>query len=139
MSNIIEKTYTIPFAPYRVFGAWTSSDAVIPPAKRLEIEARPGGQLKIYTDDGDGDPVIEGEFRKVKENRFLQYSWKSRDDSSDSLVNVAFAPAPGGTAVILAHKGVEDDAQREQLAKGWDSYVDGLKTYLSAFNSQVAH
>jgi hypothetical protein len=45
MKNI-EKTYELPFSPQQIYAAWVSSNTVIPPATKMDINPIEGGHYR---------------------------------------------------------------------------------------------
>lgn len=126
----IDRQYQLPFAVRRVYAAWISSDAVIPPATRLDIDASEGGHYRLWVESPGIVSVMNGRFETVETNRRLRYSWEWNDDGQTSMVEVRFAEDQGGSQIDLSHTGLADAASVERHRDGWDSYIDGLTRYL---------
>jgi uncharacterized protein YndB with AHSA1/START domain len=121
----------------RVFRVWTSDEF----AKRwswgrnyetvsVSIDCRSGGVWNQRVRDRDTGEVwtFRGEFRDVREPVRLVHTfhWTSDRgiDEGESLVEIDFVSAPGGTEVIITHSGLRSDKQRGGTVSGWDDVLD---------------
>jgi uncharacterized protein YndB with AHSA1/START domain len=131
----IEKSYNLPFPRNQVFAAWISSETVISPATRMNVDPRVGGHYKLFMETPDFTAKCEGRFSKIVEDEFLQYSWEWNGDGETSEIAVKFSDHENGTHIELIH---EKFTKQESVAMhdaGWDSYVGGLRELLENASS----
>lgn len=76
------------------------------PEARCQLDAVPGGRLEERSPDGARH--LWGTVQAVEPGRRLRFSWHpGREPDSAQWVDVAFAPAAGGSRVTLTHGGWE--------------------------------
>lgn len=126
----IEKTCILPFPVARVYAAWISSSTVIPPATRMEIDARVGGHYRLIMDGPDYSARAEGVFETVEPGSRLVYSWEWNGDGEISQIAVAFRERFGETEIRLQHSGFEKSDSAALHDSGWDAYLAGLRDHL---------
>ena len=68
----VDKNYSLPFAPERIYAAWISSDTVIAPAKRMNIEPVIDGLYQLFMDKDSSVPSNEGRFLEIVPNQLLR-------------------------------------------------------------------
>lgn len=127
----IEKACTLPFPVARVYAAWISPATVIPPATRMEIDARVGGHYRLIMDNPDFAARAEGVFRTVEPETRLVYSWQWNGDGEVSEIAVTFCEQSGATGVRLVHSGFEKPESAAMHDTGWDAYFSGLHDHLA--------
>lgn len=127
----IEKNYTLPFAPERIYAAWISSDTVIAPARRMHIEPVIDGLYQLFMDESSTTPSNEGRFLQIVPNQLLRYTWEWHKEGNVSEVKVRFTPENGGTNIQLSHSGFTTEQAAEMHSQGWDSYIEGLTKLLA--------
>ena len=128
----IDKNYELPFPPERVFAAWTSSETVIPPATRMDINPTVGGHFRLIIEGGERDSVAEGLFFAVEPDRHVRYTWEWDRNGEITEVAVRFEPADVGTDLHILHTGFRKQESRDMHDSGWDSYVEALSALLAA-------
>jgi uncharacterized protein YndB with AHSA1/START domain len=124
-----------PEEAFRVFteriASWWPVDSHSVDAARvaaIAMEGRVGGRLlEIWS---DGESTTWGEVLRWEPPAVVAFSWHPNPDRSGSTeVEVRFAAIPGGTRVVLVHRGWErlgdsEGAQRSEYDPGW-SFVLG--------------
>ena len=123
------KSYTLPFPVGRVYSAWISNDTVIPPASRMEIEAKIGGVYRLIMPDGS---KAEGSFSEIVPNERLRYSWRWAGSGESTEVDVRFSENSSGTGVRVEHRGFQSESSIRDHSSGWDGYMAGLESYLNS-------
>lgn len=129
---IIDKRYHLPFSPATVYAAWISSDTVIAPATRMEIDPIVGGHYRLFIKTPDMTMLNVGKFLQVEPETRLSYTWEWNGDGEISEIDVTFVPAEPGTDVHLRHTGFTKPESLVAHDRGWDSYIDGLSAFLKA-------
>ncbi|MEP3274809.1 MAG: SRPBCC domain-containing protein [Stappiaceae bacterium] len=122
----IDKTYELPFPLGVVYGAWVSSDTVVPPASRMDIDPVVGGHYKLFVDTPDGVVSCIGKFATVEPQHHLVYSWEWNNDGEVSEIDVRFAETETGTRLRLQHDGFKKAESETNHDSGWDNYIKGL-------------
>ena len=128
----IEKTYDLPFRARDIFTAWTSSDAVVPPATRLDLNPVVGGHIKLFMETPEKTASAEGIFFLVEPDRRIRYTWEWNRDGEITEIQVTFEDYEAGTHVTLLHSGFQSEESRDRHIEGWDNYVGGLEKLLGA-------
>ena len=132
----IEKNWVIPYPVHEVYRAWTSSDTVIPPATRMEVQAVVGGHYRLFMETPEFTGRNEGRFLQVDAEKSLTYTWEWNGDGEVTEINVTFEPTPTGdlspakTLIRLLHKGFTREESLTDHDSGWESYVEGFVAYL---------
>ncbi|MEM1262650.1 MAG: SRPBCC domain-containing protein [Pseudomonadota bacterium] len=127
----IEKTIAIDTTVARVYAAWVSNDTIIPPATRMDIDARVGGHYILYATTPEFSARNKGTFSVVEPNRRLVYSWEWDNDGEVSTIDVRFTAKDDQTVVELVHSGFHSKGSVSQHDAGWDHYFAGLAAYLA--------
>lgn len=131
----LDKTYELPFPVAKVYGAWVSSETVIPPATKMDVLPEVGGHYRLFMETPDFTMTNEGAFSVVEPEQRLVYTWEWNHDGEVSTIEVRFKPTDLGTRIDLTHSGFTKLESVEQHDSGWDSYVDGVIGFLSSLNS----
>ena len=126
----IEKTWDLPFTLDAVFGAWVSSDTVVPPATRMEVNPVVGGHYRLIMETPEFTSINEGEFLVVIPKSRVKYTWEWDGNGEVTTIDVVFEPIDGGTRVRLLHEGFTNQDTVNSHDSGWESYVAGLAEYL---------
>jgi uncharacterized protein YndB with AHSA1/START domain len=129
---IIEKSYVLPFPVPVVYAAWTSSDTVIPPATRMDIEAHVGGHYRLHMESPEFSARNAGVFLEVEPEKRLRYTWQWDGSDEVTEITVTFSASPEGSEVQITHKGFHEAESRSNHDQGWDSYMDGLIAFLES-------
>ena len=128
---VLERTYTAPLG--RVWDAWTRDDEVARwycpnPAldTRARLDVRRGGTHEV-----DMGPAfaLRGVYSDVVDGERLAHTW-AFDGGHETHVEVRFATAPGGTAIVVTHDGFEDDDERDGIEQGWQVTLGRLADLL---------
>ncbi len=127
----IEKFYKLPFGVARVFAAWVSSDTVIAPATRMNVEPRIGGLYQLFMEGGEIEARCEGRFSEFEPGRRVRYSWEWNGDGEVSEITVRFSALGAGCRVDVTHDGFDRPESIAMHDAGWDSYIKGFIAHLS--------
>lgn len=127
----IEKHYHLPFGVNQVYAAWISSQTIIPPATRMDINPVIGGHYRLFMDSPEFTAACEGFFAKIIPNELLQYSWEWNNDGDITEITVEFNGNDISTDIQLTHDNFANAGSLEMHDAGWDSYIDGLIDHLS--------
>jgi activator of HSP90 ATPase len=77
------------------------------------------------------DGYIQGRNLELEPGKRILQAWRTTDfgpSDEDSLVEIVFEPAAGGTRVTIRHSSLPADG--EQYLKGWiDFYFQPMKEY----------
>ncbi len=128
-NETIRVSDVIPAPPKRVYQAWMSSreHAGFTGAKAA-IEPRVGGRHNVH------DGYIHGWNLALEPGRRIVQAWRTTEfpvESPDSVVEVRFAAARGGTRVTIVHSAIPR-GQGAQYKDGWrDFYLAPLKDYFA--------
>ena len=96
--------------PERVFAAWTQAALIArwmsPVGDAIaEVDARPGGKLRVTMVGDDRRIEHVGEFREVTPGHRLVFTWISPFTGPEpSVVTVELEPASNGTELTLTHE-----------------------------------
>lgn len=127
----IDKTYTVPFSVAKTYAAWTSSDTVIAPATRMNVDPIVGGLYQLFVENGDTTYQCEGLFDIVEVENRLRYTWQWGDELEISVVEVIFSADGDGTQIKLSHTGFSTQESCDKHAKGWDAYIEGFTAFVA--------
>lgn len=137
----LEKDLSAP--PERVFSAFVDADdfrrwfgPVGFTVQSLQLEALEGADYRLTMQPPEGDVFrIRGTFRTVDPPRRLAFTFEYEEpdpDDVETLVEVLFEPADGGTRIIL-DQGPFTTEQRWQLHQvGWTETLKRLEQSLAA-------
>ncbi len=128
----LRQSYLIPFPVRRTYAAWVSSDTVIAPATKMDIDPVVGGHYRLIMESPEFVSRNEGRFLIVEPERHIRYTWEWNGDGEVSEIDVSFSEAPEGTRVSIIHSGFQTAESRENHSKGWDSYVRGFIAFLES-------
>jgi uncharacterized protein YndB with AHSA1/START domain len=130
----IRKTYHFPFSVELVYSAWTSSETVIAPATRMNINPVVGGDYHLFIETADYTATNKGKFLEIVKNNFLKYSWEWNGDGEITEIAVKFDAKSNGTEIHLLHSGFRSSQSANMHDSGWDSYFEGLENFMSDFH-----
>ncbi len=128
----------IPAPPERVFALWTEPDQLVKwwgpegyQVPAIAMDVRPGGSWRTTMIGTDGvTRIVSGVYRAIEPPRRLVMTWGWHDDKGgrghETEITVTFAPAPGGTKLVLLQKEFATKAERDGHNAGWSSSFDKL-------------
>ncbi|HKJ24213.1 MAG TPA: SRPBCC family protein [Myxococcota bacterium] len=134
---------SVPTSPEAVFAAFTVPDELrrwhapgpdftVPVA---ELEARPGGRLRISMApaDGSGPFTFGGIVLEAKPGERLVYTcrWEPPGAPGESLVTIELRAAGDGTEVVVVHDGLPDEAAARDHIQGWTGTLASLVRHFS--------
>ncbi len=119
------KTIAAPVA--KVYGAWASASS---------LDAWFGGGNSHDPADGvafenaDGN---RGEFKRVRPNKDLRFSWQGDGADSESIVDVVFQDKGGGkTGLLVNHDRIQSREEADGLRAAWAEALNRLKSAVEA-------
>jgi uncharacterized protein YndB with AHSA1/START domain len=135
------RTFELACAPEHAFSVWAERTSLWWPASHsvsgapeaVVFEPREGG--RIYERAPGGAEHEWGQVVAWEPPGRLVYTWHLRQDRSDATeVEIVFAPAAGGTAITITHRGWERlgaraEELRERNVRGWSGL---LPRYIAA-------
>lgn len=142
LSLELRRTYAA--TPERVYRAWTTAAELSrwwqpmaggPPAEVLELDVRPGGNLKVILSGPNGPRTVSGTYIEVSPSRRLLFTWlwDGHPESKRTTVTVEFSAAVGGGCdLVFRHEGFPGQNMVDQHKKGWSAILDSLPAFLSA-------
>ena len=125
----VHKRYELPFPRGRVFAAWLSTDSVVAPVTKIDIEPQVGGHYRLTVGDGADAPTMHGRIIAIEQDRRVRHTWRW-DAGKESVVDVRFDDTNDDTVVVLEHSELADDDDADRHSAGWDSYVEGLQVLM---------
>ena len=128
--------------PSVVFEAWTVADRIVrwlcpDPTARVSVEndLRLGGSWSVRMETSGGAFTAFGSYREIESPRRLVFTWDWKEPPQAMGVNtvaeVAFALASGGTDLRLVHCGFPSDAAAEGHKVGWELALERLEGLFS--------
>jgi uncharacterized protein YndB with AHSA1/START domain len=130
-SSTIRMVVVLPGKPDEVFAALSNARIIAQwCGQKGKVELKIGGKVEMF------DGWVKGKVLKFKRGRALAHTWQPGDwpaDARESIVEYSFAPAKGGTKVVLEHSGFPNEKERKNHKSGWREFVfDPLRGYLSS-------
>jgi uncharacterized protein YndB with AHSA1/START domain len=132
----LELRFTVACSPEHAFDTWARKTSLWWPHGHsvsadpdLTVTIEPGRGGRIYERTPAGDEHDWGQVLVWEPPRRLAYLWHLRFDRADATeVEIAFAPAPEGTAVTIVHRGWErlgamGPERRQRNERGWSGLV----------------
>lgn len=127
---VIDRKFAAP--PEKVFAAWTDPalfTAWFGPqglqVSELEMDVQVNGSWRATMLNADGTPhIIGGIYLNIEPPRRLSFTWAWQADgvpSNESLVEIEFEAAPGGTMMHFRHSGFESANAAFLHNEGWTS------------------
>jgi uncharacterized protein YndB with AHSA1/START domain len=105
-------------------------------ATRIESDWIAGSRVEFRYDDGT--LVVEGEVLEVDPPRRLSYTWhvlydRAMSEEPFSRVTFDIEPLAGGSRLRVTHdRFAGDSAVYEQVRRGWEGIIEGLRSVLEA-------
>lgn len=127
----IDKTYTLPFPPNRVYAAWVCPETIIPPATRMDINPMVGGHYRQFMETEDRCNRAEGLFFSVEPDRHVRYTWERDRDGEITEIDVVFDAVDDGTSLRICHTGFRKEESRSLQDSDWDAYVEQFAALLN--------
>lgn len=138
-----EKDFTVPVE--KLYQAWTTPEDLKqwwkPSENHLttvELDIREGGKFKYEFAGKDEQPtvVITGEYKEVKPNEKLVYSWNwsiptDTVKPSDHELTIEFTGTGDGSKISVTQKNFQDDESITPHQEGWEKALTDLQTYLN--------
>jgi uncharacterized protein YndB with AHSA1/START domain len=148
----------IPSRPREVYRAWLDPDLLrrwLAPGgitvKRAEVEARVGGQFRIWHSDSGSDVGgFECEIVELVPDERIVFRWgfvgpkRTAGPVYDSLLTITLRPAQGNaTTLTLLHERLDDLAAAmphvaDQVELGWELVLEKLGLTLGAHGRQAS-
>lgn len=107
--------------------------------KNVENEIKEGGKLRyeFQTPDQETALIITGEYKEVKENEKLSYTWNWEVPTSEAINNsnymlhVAFDSLDNDKSKIkVKQENFQDQESIQPHREGWDKALEDLSSYL---------
>ena len=95
-------------------------------APEVELELRPGGELRCRTEDGE---PRAGSIEEVSDGERIAFVWQ-REGEDPSRVQLELEVLDRGTRLTVVETGL-DAASSPQAAAGWRHRLEALKTALA--------
>jgi uncharacterized protein YndB with AHSA1/START domain len=123
----------IPVAREKVFAAWLDAENMPQwmcpgdvTGTTAEIDPRVGGRFRIVMRHGRGGADHWGEYLQIEPPSLLSFTWISANtDLLPSIVTIELFEMPGGTELVLTHRGLPA-AKVDAHRKGWTDIVRKL-------------
>jgi uncharacterized protein YndB with AHSA1/START domain len=104
----------------------------------VELDIKQGGKLK-YEFAGKEDKatlVITGEYKEVKENEKLVYSWNWDVPAdvikpSEHVLSINFISEGDGSKIHVVQENFENEESITPHKEGWEKALNDLQTYLT--------
>lgn len=128
----IRKTYELSHPLAKVYEAWISSETVIAPATGMDIDPKVGGHYRLIMDTPDFKTGNDGVFHLLAPDERVVYTWQWQGDDEVTVIDVRFEETDKGTRIQLLHSGFQSEDSRNRHDSGWDSYIEGFRTFLTA-------
>ncbi|MEU5884074.1 SRPBCC family protein [Spirillospora sp. NPDC047279] len=119
-----ERTMRIQARPETLWRFFTDPDRLAQWWGQADLDARPGGDLRVAMPDGPR-PVMRGTFVELVpyERIVFTFGWEPAPEAPDiapgtSLVEVTLAPDGEGTKLTLRHSGLPPSLG-DETAEGW--------------------
>jgi uncharacterized protein YndB with AHSA1/START domain len=102
--------------------------------RELIAEVRVGGKFRWDLTNSEGEEMtIHGEYRELKPNRKIVFTWRWKDDEAwedhDSIVTVELDDIDDGTELRLTHEQLPNEESRDGHNRGWKSVLDKLEKF----------
>jgi len=117
----------IPAPPQAVYDAWldSASHSAMTGGSPAKASPEVGGEFSAW------DGYLWGRNLALEPGRRILQSWRTTEfekSDPDSLLEVLFEDAEGGTRITIHHSNLSDAG--EKYREGWvDAYLDPMKAY----------
>jgi uncharacterized protein YndB with AHSA1/START domain len=102
------------------------------------LDVRRGGRWRVLLrrlDGGSVSATASGVYRAVEPPHRLAFTWTWEDTSGsrghETEVLVSFQPVPGGTRLVIEHRGFESNQARDDHHRGWSVGLERIETIVS--------
>lgn len=142
----IEKEFSAPVD--ELVKAWTEPDQLKQwwkPAgaelKNVDNDVKEGGKIRyeFESDGGETSLIITGEYKEVKENEKLTYTWNWEVPNSDAvndsdyMLHIGFDSLEDDKSKIsVKQENFKDQEAIQPHREGWDKALNDLASYLDA-------
>jgi uncharacterized protein YndB with AHSA1/START domain len=136
---IIERVFKA--SPERLFKAWTDPAILVKwwgpegfDTPECTLDVRPGGAWRTHMGGRDGSHLVSGVYREVAPPRRLVFTWGWENDGTrghETVVDLTFEPAPGGTRMRLVQSVFQTVESRDLHGEGWNSSFNDLDRMLA--------
>ncbi len=94
---------------------------------RASVDLHEGGAVRFEMIRTDGGlHAVSGTVVTVERPRRLAYTWRWDGADNESVVEIEFVPADGGTTVSITHTSLVDQVDAERHAAGWTGMLGSL-------------
>jgi uncharacterized protein YndB with AHSA1/START domain len=131
---------TFPAPPERVFDAWTSEEVMrrwFHAARDWEtseasVDLRVGGAVRVVMRDPAEDAEYGGggRYTEIDPPRRLAFTWTWDRETHETLIEIDFEEADGGTLVHFTHNGLLDEEALRSHEDGWSKCFANLERTL---------
>ncbi len=135
----MKRTYEAP--AQRVFDAWTSEEVLRRwfhaghdwETTEAEVDLRVGGAVRVVMRDPheDAEHGGGGLYTVVDPPNRLAFTWVWDRDPHETLIEIEFVEADGGTEVRFTHNALLDEEALRDHEGGWNRCFDNLARTLS--------
>ncbi len=131
----VEKLYQTWITPEDLKQWWRPSESHL---TTVELDVREGGRFTYVFEAKDGQKAltITGEYKEVKPNEKLVYTW-NWDVASDNVaksnhqLTIEFSAAGEGSKISVTQDNYKNDESVTPHEEGWEKALNDLNDYLS--------
>jgi uncharacterized protein YndB with AHSA1/START domain len=139
--SVVRIRRRLPIGPDAAFDLWHYGkrlESWFLPAgtgERIEepiLEPRTGGRLSLRLSFGGHRYHVHGSVSNAAPGASLTLEWSWESDSPvlgsarETIVNVEFRPAPGGTDLVITHERLPGPAVRDAYIRGWRRCLEAM-------------
>ena len=129
MKNGFKLSAVIPAKPAEIYKAWLSTKGhTAMTGSPAKVDGKIGGKFTAW------DGYIFGSTLELTPDQFIALAWRTSefpDEAPDSLVEISFKEAKGGTKVTLTHSQIPT-GQADSYRQGWeDFYFKPMQAYFA--------
>lgn len=106
--------------------------------KTVELDVREGGSFRYEFETKEGQPavVITGDYKEVKPNERLVYTWNwdvpnGDAKKSDHQLTIEFQSTGSGSKLSVTQENFQEQEAVNSHQQGWDKSLNDLHDYLS--------
>jgi uncharacterized protein YndB with AHSA1/START domain len=139
---VIERVFRAP--PEQVFAAWTDPQILVGwwgpegyQTPEYTMDVREGGAWRTVMRNATGEAhIASGVYREIAPPKRLvmTWGWQQPDGTRghETVVELSFEPAPGGTRMQLVQRIFANVDQRDNHRMGWTSSLNKLEELVEA-------